>query len=243
MLQYIIKYHLELFSELFPNERVKPKQHYLIHYPRCIRMVGPLVRFWAMRFEAKHNFFRRLSHIVCNFKNICKTIAYRHQYAQCYRFYKNSSLNDGTLVIGKGSVTLLANNTGCKEIKKACGGSVGLYEDIYVAKWIKVHGTLYKPSMFLFVDVDTDGSLPIFAKILNIIVVCEQAYFVVDVAKTKFFSQHLNAYAVKSPTCEETQIKCVVAQDLRDFHPFHLKRSLAVDDAETYIVMRHQPWY
>ena len=109
-LQQIIKDHLELFVDVFPGVKVRPKQHYLTHYPRCIRLVGPLIRFWCMRFEAKHNFFRRLSHIVGNFKNICKTMAYRHQWSVCDRMYSNEPLDESSLEVGSGTVVFLANH-------------------------------------------------------------------------------------------------------------------------------------
>ena len=56
--------------------------------PLCIRY-GPMVQFWCMRFEDKHNYFKDLAHRVKSFKNIPKTMAYRHQELACY--YINSS--------------------------------------------------------------------------------------------------------------------------------------------------------
>lgn len=52
---------------------------------------GPLVRYWCMRFEGKHNYFKDLAHRVKCFKNIPKTMAYRHQESVCY--YMNSGKN------------------------------------------------------------------------------------------------------------------------------------------------------
>ena len=37
--------------------------HHLVHYPRYIRllyMFGPLLNFWAMRFEEKHAYFKKV---------------------------------------------------------------------------------------------------------------------------------------------------------------------------------------
>ena len=51
---------------------------------------GPLVRFWCMRFEGKHNMFKDLAHRVKNFKNIPKTMAFRHQELVCYYFNSDS---------------------------------------------------------------------------------------------------------------------------------------------------------
>ncbi len=69
-LQHLIEEHHSLFLELYPDRHLKPKHHFMLHYPGAIRKLGPLVRFWAMRFEAKHGFFKMLSHITCNFRNI-----------------------------------------------------------------------------------------------------------------------------------------------------------------------------
>jgi len=54
--------------------------HFLFLYNRC----GPLVRYWCMRFEGKHNYFKDLAHRVKCFKNIAKTLATRHQHLMCY---------------------------------------------------------------------------------------------------------------------------------------------------------------
>ena len=45
---------------------------------------GPPSRYWCMRFEAKHSYFKKLAHVVKNFKNIPKTLAERHQSRMCY---------------------------------------------------------------------------------------------------------------------------------------------------------------
>lgn len=45
--------HRQRYQELFPGVRVRPKHHYLEHYPHMIRCSGPLVALWTMRFESK----------------------------------------------------------------------------------------------------------------------------------------------------------------------------------------------
>ena len=37
-----------------------------------------------MRFEAKHRYFKQVAKVIGNFKNIAKTLAYRHQRRMCY---------------------------------------------------------------------------------------------------------------------------------------------------------------
>lgn len=54
-LKHLINDHHKLFRSLFPERRFIPKHHFMIHYPRCIRKIGPLIHVWCMRFKAKHN--------------------------------------------------------------------------------------------------------------------------------------------------------------------------------------------
>ncbi|KAK0151868.1 hypothetical protein N1851_006762 [Merluccius polli] len=63
-------------KSVFTDKTLIPKHHLMIHYPRCIRKIGPLLHMWCMRFEGKHNFFKKS---VKNFKNITKTLVKKHQ--------------------------------------------------------------------------------------------------------------------------------------------------------------------
>lgn len=49
-------------------------------YYRC----GPISRYWCMRFEAKHNYFKSLAQRVKCYKNIAQTLSSRHQKLMCY---------------------------------------------------------------------------------------------------------------------------------------------------------------
>ncbi|KAJ8049927.1 hypothetical protein HOLleu_02896 [Holothuria leucospilota] len=105
-LKHIIKDHHSHFLHLFPMRHLKPKHHLMTHYPREIRMIGPLVRYWTMRFEAKHNYFKRLGHIVCNFRNILKTLSYRQQMFLCYNIFSGKDLGERDTEVGPGSTAL-----------------------------------------------------------------------------------------------------------------------------------------
>lgn len=105
-LAYIIEEHHRLFLELYPHLHLCPKYHFMLHYPRAIMKLGPLVHFWAMLFELKHGFFKRVSQVTCNFKNICKTMAFRHQMMQCYTFLSGSVFAQ-TTEVGPGHCAFL----------------------------------------------------------------------------------------------------------------------------------------
>ena len=74
----LVKEHLQLFKEAL-NTNITPKQHYLVHIPSQILKFGPSVRTWAMRFEAKHQQFKKIPKITKNFKNLPKTLTDGHQ--------------------------------------------------------------------------------------------------------------------------------------------------------------------
>lgn len=79
LLQEMIHEHHNLFLSLFPERRLTPKQHFLVHYPRIIRELGPPIRYWSMRSESRHFSFKKMAAASGNFINVCKTLAYRNQ--------------------------------------------------------------------------------------------------------------------------------------------------------------------
>ena len=50
--------HRQGYRELFPIKKLLPKHHYIEHYPQLIRLFGPIVGFWTIRFEAKQFFLK-----------------------------------------------------------------------------------------------------------------------------------------------------------------------------------------
>lgn len=58
-LDILIQEYLESRKALFPECHLRPKHHFLRHYPALILKFGPLIRLWTMRFESKHSYFKR----------------------------------------------------------------------------------------------------------------------------------------------------------------------------------------
>ena len=72
--------------------------------------LGPLVRSWCMRYEAKHHYFKKLSTVVGNFTNLPYTLSMRHQRWMCYKMnslgnHESSFLEKG-IEIGPGKFVL-----------------------------------------------------------------------------------------------------------------------------------------
>ena len=83
-LQSKISDHRQLLQTAFPNYKLRPKHHFIEHYPWLIQHFGPLIECWTIRFEAKHSFFKKVVRDVNNFKNILFTLASRHQLMLAY---------------------------------------------------------------------------------------------------------------------------------------------------------------
>lgn len=82
-----------------------PKFHYMLHYPRQIRLLGPLRNLWCMRFEGKHQYFKKMAVVSNNHKNIALTLAKRHQMRQCWDSQHDRTRNDNAWLLANYSST------------------------------------------------------------------------------------------------------------------------------------------
>ena len=89
-LRVLIEEKLYLFQQLYPEESMIPKLHYMIHYPSQIERLGPLIQSWNMRQESKLGFVKRVSRRG-NYKNVYKTVAKKHQFWLCHQIQSLST--------------------------------------------------------------------------------------------------------------------------------------------------------
>ncbi|KAL2083090.1 hypothetical protein ACEWY4_020863 [Coilia grayii] len=66
-LRVLIDEYLHYRVQTFPDNPLKPKHHYVSHYPELIIQFGPLIRLWTLRFESKHTYFKHeeIKEIIC----------------------------------------------------------------------------------------------------------------------------------------------------------------------------------
>ena len=109
-----------------------------IAYNRC----GPLSHIWCMRFEAKHRFFKYLTKVLGNFKNVAKTLTNRHQRHMCYVLANPAFLVD-TVDTGPGKcnfVDMLWKMSFHKNCCYFCGYSrVNRCDHSTIPKWTRYH--------------------------------------------------------------------------------------------------------
>ena len=83
------------FKSEFPEFRFKPKFHYLLHYASQIKAHGPPRKYMTIRFEAKHQAMKSFLSTSKNRKNVCLTMAKKHQIMMCDAQSKPSYLMEG----------------------------------------------------------------------------------------------------------------------------------------------------
>ena len=74
-------------------ELVKPKFHYLLHYPSAIEKYGPLRHVWCMRFEAFHVRIKAIAKRSRNFRNLSYTVENDLQKFKCWEQTANGSVD------------------------------------------------------------------------------------------------------------------------------------------------------
>lgn len=79
-----------LLLTVFPHFTLRPRHHFVGHYPQFMRMYGPLRDMWTTWFEGKHKFFKQVIHNTNNFKNIPQTLVVRHQRMMAYHVNSSS---------------------------------------------------------------------------------------------------------------------------------------------------------
>ena len=90
------------FIRLFPNINLINKFHHLDHYAECIAWAGPLILYYCLRFEAKHNECKLRAQNMHNFKNPPKSIVRICQSTQSFKWgSKDVKVNQLRVLSGK----------------------------------------------------------------------------------------------------------------------------------------------
>lgn len=203
--------HRKLLTSTFPQFRLRPKHHFIDHYPNLIRCYGPLVDLWTMRFEAKHSFFKKVVHDTKNWKNVLLTLSSKHQQMLAYHLDRRN-LFKAKLYVEKVKVVRVSElNTSLKcEIEK----KYPHLHSMSLSKTIHLHGTQYAEGMIL--SSGQCSGLPEFHKIVIILVNAEEVTFICK-RLSSWYIEHFRSYELVEHHCSE-----IVALDpdaLTDYHP------------------------
>nr|XP_047127651.1 uncharacterized protein LOC124808544 [Hydra vulgaris] len=233
-LQLLVESFVQTFVKLYPG-KLTPKLHFLLHYPRLIADYGPLRYLWCMRFEAKHQYFKKLAGAVRNFKNIAYILAKRHQLHQCWEFEASSFLKEITESSGECSI-YFNNLPECHRSKIIIFFEVSNFSDsevLWKCNKLTIDSVNYKIYDVVLVGSLHGEDIPLFLKIMYIYKLKESWFFIGKVLICEQFSVHLHAYSVKE------DIELSVCQPCNIIDP-QLLNSYILADGKMYISLKYK---
>jgi hypothetical protein len=170
----------------------------------------------CMRYELKNSFFKRSANIMCNFTNVCKTLAYRHQYYALHAVLSNEHCrhviqSTGTQVLPLCDTPycdVLCETVGCKATSM-----------VTTARGLNFGSLYLRNGCFLATGYVTDDDLS-FGRVLHFVSAFEgHWYAVLETTEMLEYETHLHSYAV-SMRCHAKYI-CKNIYALRNPYPLY----------------------
>ena len=194
ILQECISDFLESYIKEFPEQNVKPKAHFMIHYPSQVEQFGPLVHVDTLRFEGKHNYFKEIYRTTKNRKNVCKTLASRHQMLQCLVSASGDLFDLQTVELLGTKVVSFSKLP--PEIALSLRTLTENAQSLYSATSVKYGGMKYAKG--LCVALGIEGDLIQFGCIDNIFVIENIPYLHCSLLQTTDYSAHFHSFIVEN---------------------------------------------
>lgn len=227
-LSTLIAEHHELYC-IVSNTNLKPKHHFMVHYPRIMNLTGPLINVWSMRLEGKHrSVIKRVADNMSCRKNLPLSIARRYALACCARNLSKRGFPS--------NITYHPNErrlVNCDNFELFQNILPPELEHSVIVKEAVISGTCYKPNMIFVINYEED--LPTFGTLCWIVKsqnVQEHPLFLLSGLRTIGFNEHLHAYEIR-PSPEWFLVEY---RELVSFYPSIVHVG---SDGNTYIVFRH----
>lgn len=224
----LIAEHHELYCRLF-NRTLKPKHHFMVHYPRIMNLTGPMINTWSMRLEGKHRpVIKRVADNMSCRKNLPLSIAKRYALANCARILSKQVFpSDIKYHLKERELINYENYEMFQNILPyELAHSLAVQE-------VVICGTCYTCNMILVINYDED--LPTFGNLYCIVRpqnVQEYPLFLLSGLQTVGFNEHLHCYEIR-PTPEWFLV------EYRDLISFYPSTAHVGSDGNTYVVFRH----
>ena len=205
-------------KSVFPDFRLKPKFHFMLHYCSQIRKHGPLRYCWTLRFESKYAFLKGLVKSNKNFRNITKTIAHKHQQHIAF------AIGDPGYMKMEMSEFVFSSPDECggpKSLKQVLANSGATF-----GKKAVLRNTEYTSGSVLLVSNERFE----FGEVEAVCIQDNHLCFLV-VFLNSVFDLHVNAYEV----WRSEMWSVVKIGDLRDFKPLRYVKM----DMRTYVVQQY----
>ena len=225
LMSFVIDEYMEMRLNCFPEVCLRPKHHYIKHYPWLTLQFGPLINFWTLRFESKHSYFKRSIRSCKNFVNVTSTLANAHQLFQAYLEETDQVFKTVVQESKEDRVVF------CNEIANIIHAYRFDMANCVVCKHVIHKGTCYKLSQFLVLNRE-ELDLRV-GKIRFIFLHEEEVWFVVKVF-IAYYVPYLGIYCLNDD--DFSLQMCVSIYKLHDYYPLYCYHAANGFD---YLVLKH----
>lgn len=204
---------------------LKPKHHHLLHYASSIELIGPLHYFWSMAYEAKHKFFKTNAHMTCNFRNIAKSVCYRHQLSRSFRllskneFYPNDfhcDIYDTVQVSSLEFENLIRDRFNMEMVK--------------ISNKATLNGLEYRIGSFVYLGCREEEQL--FGRIELIILEDGDCSIIISEMSGEY-DNHFCSYVLN----DKKSVRIIDINDFAFFLPLYSMQSFKLNDLSSYMIL------
>ena len=191
---------LDSFCKVYSTEKVRPKMHFMLHFPRQLKMFGPLRHHSTMRAEAKHQAFK--DHRWMDFNNLPLSLLKRHQVCLANALTDNTGnitanfLQEANEVTSKWGQAVKVMDL-AENIKAELMQNLQLQEEDVLVEYslLTWRGRQYGSQCCLLISESEEGG-PIFGKIVKLYPEENTCYASIEQVETHEFVAAFNAYKI-----------------------------------------------
>lgn len=197
-LHSVIVEHHELVKKIDPTA-LRPKFHFLAHYPQLINMFGPPRHYYTMRFESVHQYFKRLTKRTGNFINLTQTLSNRYQNLKALQLSKSRYFIEDSIQNGNTETfSFLSHETAALLLMHTT--EILPEEHIYVATSIELNGTIYTVgNIYISALSNIALDIPHFFELERIINLRSKWFLIGQLHHTVGFVNRVHAYEISNP--------------------------------------------
>lgn len=173
---------------------IKPKFHFLSHYPQLIARYGPPRHYFTMRFESVHQYFKRLTSRTRNFINLTQTLSNRYQNLKAFYLGHDNFFSDSNNITGS---SVLLSSLGLNIVTQFRAKYPFCANEAFITNIMELQGVKYSKGYAYVIDLLHDeAETPHFFEIETIVRVNSEWFGLGRTWETLGFNETLHAYEV-----------------------------------------------
>ncbi|KAG4071911.1 hypothetical protein HA402_006072, partial [Bradysia odoriphaga] len=203
------------YIKLF-NQTLKPKHHFLTHYPRLIREFGPLRYISSIRYEAKHRIVKKYTKNTESRKNISYSIGRKLQYEFAKTVTTAENLQN-ILIYKHPSVITLSTQSYFSKIESSDKLNEIAQIEISDVTSLELNGIIFSQNRYIPKKSES-GEITVW-NILNILVVPQrEAYLLCRIHSRAVWCPHYACFEITELISDET----IILEDVGDLLKVHV---------------------